>query len=109
MSGRHKHKWTYVIKHEPDYFGKNGFHNPTAVHVEAINVGRLDEIVAGLRSIGEVAESGGKFVVDLGKMGYTKLLGAGSVTKPLVVTVASASSRAEDKIKRAGGEIAKPG
>jgi len=108
MSGRHKHKWTYVIKYELDYFGKDGFHNPTSVHVETINVGRLNEIAGCLVSEGEAVESDGKTVVDLGKLGYAKLLGAGSVTKPLMVAVASVSPRAEDKIKRAGGQVTKP-
>jgi len=109
LAGRHKGKWTYVVKHEPGYFGKDGFRNPTAVYVEAINVGRLSEMALDLISEGKAAESQGKIAVDLEKLGYAKLLGAGSVSKPLVVTVASASRRAEDKIKKAGGEVVKPG
>jgi len=38
-------------------------------------------------------------------LGYTKLLGTGVITKPLIVQVASFSKTAAEKIKEAGGEI----
>jgi large subunit ribosomal protein L15 len=43
--------------------------------------------------------------MDLESLGYTKLLGAGKVTKPFVVKVASYSKSAAEKIKEAGGQI----
>ncbi|MCS7373525.1 MAG: 50S ribosomal protein L15, partial [archaeon GB-1845-036] len=30
-SGRHKHLWTWVMKYQPDYFGKKGFKPPLSL------------------------------------------------------------------------------
>jgi large subunit ribosomal protein L15 len=102
-AGRHKHLWSYVIRYEPEYFGKKGFTSPKSLRekVKAVNVGKLDEIAEKL----SIQEEGGKLFLDLTSLGYTKLLGAGKVTKPLVVKVASCSRSAAEKIKETGGEI----
>ncbi|MDH5376528.1 MAG: 50S ribosomal protein L15 [Candidatus Bathyarchaeota archaeon] len=101
-AGFHKHRWTYVIKYEPDYFGKKGFTSPKSLKrkVNAINAGTLDEIAEKLSTKKE-----GKLFIDLESLGYTKLLGTGKVTKPLTVKVRSCSKSAAEKIKEAGGQI----
>lgn len=102
-AGFHKHKWTYVIRYEPDYFGKKGFISPKSVRqkVNVINVGVLNEMAEKLSTRKEKD----KFFIDLESLGYTKLLGTGNVTKPLIVKVPSCSSSATEKIKKAGGQI----
>lgn len=102
-AGFHKHKWSYVIKYEPDYFGKKGFTSPKSVRrkVNVINVGVLDEMAEKLSTRKEKD----KFFIDLESLGYTKLLGTGNVTKPLIVKVPSCSGSATEKIKDAGGQI----
>ena len=101
--GKHKHTWSYVIKYEPEHFGKGGFTSPKGLKqkVNAINVGKLDEMVERLTAQKEK----GKVSVDLTSLGYTKLLGSGKVTKPLIVKVSSCSESAAEKIKEAGGQI----
>jgi len=102
-AGRHKHGWTYVIKYEPEYFGKRGFTSPKSLkqEVKIINVGELEEIAEKFK---EKTEEG-KILIDLESLGYTKLLGAGKVTKPLIVKVASCSKSAIEKIREAGGQV----
>jgi len=102
-AGRHKHGWTYVLRYEPDYFGKKGFTSPKSLRKKenVVNIGKLDEVAGKL----SVEKEKGKFFIDLESLGYTKLLGAGKVTKPLVVKVASCSKAAAEKIKEAGGQI----
>jgi large subunit ribosomal protein L15 len=102
-AGRHKGGWSYVLRYEPDYFGKKGFTSPKGLRqkVNVINVGKLDELA---EKTSEKREEG-KFFMDLESLGYTKLLGAGKVTKPFVVKVASYSKSAAEKIKEAGGQI----
>ena len=97
--GRHKHLWSWVVTHEPDYFGKNGFTSPKSLHIKvnAINLRKLEEIMQ--------ASKEEKPQINLTAMGYTKLLGTGKVTKPLTVQVSSCSKSAAEKIKKAGGEI----
>lgn len=105
--GRHKHGWTYVIKYEPDYFGKRGFTSPQSLtrKENVINVGELEELFEKLANTEMVNEKDGKPFIDLEKLGYTKLLGDGKVTKPLLVKVAAYSETAAEKLRNAGGQI----
>jgi len=97
--GRHKHLWSWVVTHEPDYFGKNGFTSPQSLQRQenAINLKKLEEIMQTSQEE--------KPQINLTALGYTKLLGTGKVTKPLTVRVSSYSKSAAEKIKKAGGEI----
>jgi len=97
--GRHKHLWSYVVTHEPDYFGKNGFTSPKSLHtkVNSINLNKLDQLTQ--------AGSGEKAKINLTDLGYTKLLGTGKITKALTIQVDFYSKSAAEKIKEAGGEI----
>ena len=97
--GRHKHLWSLVVTQEPGYFGKNGFISPKSLHtkVNAINLRKLEEIMQTSQEE--------KPQINLTAMGFTKLLGTGKVTKPLIVQVSSYSKSAAEKIKKAGGEI----
>jgi len=101
--GRHKALWSYMIKYEPEYYGKIGFTSPKSLkqEVNVINVGALEAIAEKLH----LEEGKDKSVIDLESLGYTKLLGAGKITKPLVVKAVSCSKIAEEKIKKAGGQL----
>ena len=96
MAGGHKHKWTKLLK--TDYFGKDGFHNPTTKEIHAININELATIV----------EKTGRDEIDLTRMGIDKLIGKGFIDKPVTVIVKSWSKMAEEKIARAGGRIVAP-
>ncbi|MEM3769997.1 MAG: uL15 family ribosomal protein [Candidatus Bathyarchaeia archaeon] len=102
-AGRHKHGWTYVIKYEPEYFGKKGFTSPKSLKQKnkVINVGELEEIAE--KCGGRTDE--GKIFIDLNGLGYTKLLGSGKITKPLIVKVAFCSKSAAEKIEEIGGQV----
>lgn len=104
-AGGHKHKWSYIVKYEPDYFGKHGFHRPTTQTTETINVGELEELVGGLLINGKAAEEEGGVFIDLSLLGYDKLLGNGRATRPLIVKVGSSSGSAVRKIEEAGGRV----
>lgn len=101
-AGRHKHGWSYILRYEPEYFSKKGFTSPKSLKVKenVINVGKLDEMTEKSQMKDQE-----KSYIDLERLGYTKLLGTGKVTKPLKVKVAACSSSAAEKIKAAGGEI----
>ncbi|MCW4044675.1 MAG: 50S ribosomal protein L15 [Candidatus Bathyarchaeota archaeon] len=101
-AGRHKHLWSYVVTYEPDYFGKHGFTSPKSLKqkTNTINLKQLEEL-----STQHATEKEGKLHIDLTRLGYTKLLGTGKTTKPLVISVASASKAAAEKIAEAGGEV----
>jgi large subunit ribosomal protein L15 len=90
-----------VTAYEPGYFGKHGFTSPQSL--------KLKERTLNLEKLQELSQAfpleEGKSRVDLTKLGYTKLLGSGQITKPVIVTIASFSKTAAEKIKEAGGEI----
>lgn len=106
-TGRHKHLWTYVVKYEPDYFGKHGFHRPKAVQrvITTINVGELDELVDLLISKGYAEKARDLIKIDLRKLGIKKLLGNGTVTHKLHVITNLATEKAISKIESAGGSV----
>ncbi|MGQ9460698.1 MAG: uL15 family ribosomal protein [Candidatus Bathyarchaeaceae archaeon] len=108
-AGRHKHGWTYVIKHEPDYFGKRGFTSQKAIgrKINVINVGELEELAHKLAVEKRLEKKGEKTFLDLGKLGYDKLLGMGKIATPILVKVAHHSEAAAKKIGEAGGQILK--
>ncbi|MDW8011354.1 MAG: uL15 family ribosomal protein, partial [Sulfolobales archaeon] len=55
-AGMHKHKWSWVVKYFPDWYGKRGFTYPVRMKEEyqAINVGELNELVRQLVSDGKI-------------------------------------------------------
>lgn len=105
LSGGHKQKWSYVLKHMPNHFGKHGFKRPPAVQreVRAINVGELDERLEELLRLGMAKQEGEKFVIDVGKFGFDKVLGGGQVTRPLEVMAKEFVDSAKRKLEEAGG------
>ncbi|AEA13572.1 MAG: uL15 family ribosomal protein [Thermoproteus sp.] len=112
MVGFHKHKWSFVMVHAEEtsgwpFYGKHGFKQPKQISVEwrPINVGRLEELVEEMESRGAAVKEGGRYVVDLLKLGYNKLLGGGEVSRPLVVYTPVATRAAVEKIAKAGGEV----
>ena len=101
-AGRHKHLWSYVLRHEPDYFKKKGFFSHRADRANVANVGQLEELARKLESVPEKGEIP---FLDLDKMGYDKLLGRGTIRRPFSVRVKSHSESATRKLKEVGGEI----
>ncbi len=95
--GRHKNLWSYVTTYEPDYFNKTGFTSPQSLH-RKVNV-------LNLKQLEQIAEAVGQTQLDLTAMGFTKLLGAGKITRSLTVTIPSASKSAAEKIVGASGKL----
>jgi len=108
-AGLDKHKWTYVIKHDPTYWEKKGFVSTKTLNktVSIINVGKLDDLADKLDSEKKLERKNKKIVLDLESLGYDKLLGTGEIIKPMLVKVASYSEAASRKLEEAGGQILK--
>ena len=108
-AGLDKHKWTWVVKHDPTYWNKKGFVSVKTLNkkVNVINIGKLDDLADKLESEKKLEKKENKIFVDLERLGYDKLLGTGEVIKPMLVKVASYSESASKKLEEAGGEILK--
>ena len=106
--GFHKHKWMWVLKYFPEWYGKRGFTPRGPEHweeIRGINLSQLEELVEALSSSGKIKVEGGVPVVDLGEHGYNKLLGSGRISRPVKVIVKYATERAIARVKEAGGEV----
>ncbi len=96
-AGGHKHKWSYVVKYDPERFGKHGFTRPFAEKINTINLYQLDEL-ARKNKIKEI---------DLAQLGFKKVLGTGKITQPITVKAKFFSENAIKKIEKAGGKVQK--
>jgi len=105
-AGKHKHKWSYVVKYEPEHFGKHGFKRPqgTVKEIKAINIGDLDRMIENLLEKNMAEKEGNAIKINLKKIGYDKLLGSGKPNKPLVVESKHFSKSAIKKLESTGGK-----
>jgi large subunit ribosomal protein L15 len=96
--GGAKNKWTYIVKYEPDHFGRHGFVPPQSDRLKEINLWEINKIIEG----GKLEkDNSGRFVVELS--GY-KVLGSGKLDSPAFIKATSFSKSAVDKIKGFGGD-----
>ncbi len=100
-AGKHKHFFMRTNKEEPDHFGHEQFHALRKSDVSRwVNLRDLNTLLKYSKS-GE----DGKTILDLGELGYGKLLGSGRVEAVFTIKVKWASKSAKDKITEAGGEV----
>lgn len=94
QAGLHKHKYSWMVKYDPDHFGRDPFRPPGYIKPSRwLNVGDLDDLA--------VAGPG----LDLSSMGVEKLLGSGGVSRAYQVKVGAFTKKAQAKIEAAGGKI----
>ncbi len=106
-AGLHKHKYIWMLKYDPDHFGRRGFkrHPSLITRDKTINIKQLEAMLPKLLADGKAREKGGAYTVDLKAIGYDKLLGTGRTTLKMNITVTSASVGAVEKVKGAGGSV----
>jgi large subunit ribosomal protein L15 len=95
LSGSKNQRKFWIIKNKPGHFGKYGF--------KSLKTRKLkpSERAINLRDIARLAE--GK-EVDLKQLGYDRVLGTGSLDKPLTIKAGSFTKKAAEKIEKAGGK-----
>lgn len=105
-----KHKKLHFLLYEQDRIrgaGNHGFtrHAQDTDPEATITVQHVDEGVEPWAAAGKASKQDQGFTVDLGALGFEKLLGTGQVTRKLAVTVGRASPSAVSKIQAAGGSV----
>lgn len=91
---------------DQDYFGKHGFVSKTPkAKIIAVNVSFVEQHIGKLVSQKLAAKENDVYSVDLGKLGYNKLLGDGKVSMKFSIKTPYASKSAVEKVKEAGGEV----
>ena len=105
-AGGLKHHWTYVVKYDPDRFGKYGFHNhnPAKKKHRVINLFEIETNIDKWVSEGKAEKKEDIYSVNLKTLGFNKVLATGKVTKKLYLQAEKFSEKAIEKIKAAGGK-----
>ncbi|MBI2580390.1 50S ribosomal protein L15 [Candidatus Woesearchaeota archaeon] len=89
-----------------EYFGKHGFVRKGSKRGPvSVNVGFIDENAERLAARKVATQDNGAYIIDIGELGFGKLLGKGKVTKKLVITANYASASAAEAVKAAGGQV----
>lgn len=109
-AGRYRHKRSRLIRtgeyFHMHYAGKKGFTSISDKRPakRTLNLWQLSEIANRLAAEKKTQTSTDKIIVDLGQLGFKKLLGTGSISRAVQVKVNECSEGALKKIKDAGGE-----
>ena len=106
-AGLKRHRWSSVIRYGWQ-IGKKGFTPVNKRPQHAINIGDIDLGLDRLIEQGKTRQSDGMIELNLTEMGYTKLLGNGTVTHPFRILVDNCSEKAQAKIGQAGGQVILP-
>jgi large subunit ribosomal protein L15 len=105
-----KHKKLHFLLYDPERVrgARNiGFtrHAQDTRPEASITVQHVEERAAQWAADGKASRQDNGFTVDLGPLGFDKLVGTGRVTQPLSLTVGRASAGAVRKVEAAGGRV----
>ena len=95
-AGRFRHKKSWVLRYEPDYYGKRGFKTPIEV--------KKDIKTITLKDLDILAKKLNKAEVDVSELGYDKVLSTGKLTQALTIKANKIVKKAKEKIEKAGGK-----
>lgn len=87
------------------YFGKYGFKSKNQKEIVAITTYTIQQKLNTWLAAKKISKENDTFIIDLGALGYDKLLSKGAVKAKLKITAQAATQNAIQKIKEAGGEI----
>jgi len=96
QAGMKKHKKSWMIKNDPNHFGKIGFVVPPKVKIEIKAI--------TLKDIDILAKKLNKNEIDISEIGFDKVLSSGKLTQPLTIKAKKFVERAKQKIEEAGGK-----
>lgn len=101
VSGQLKHHYSSMLKYDPKHFGHGSTRPPHP------NITKKWASVRDLNDLYRIygVQDGDTHIIDLGKVGYEKLLGGGSVSKPYTIKIPASTKSADEKVKAAGGEV----
>jgi len=100
-SGLMKHHFSTMLKEDPDHFGHDSTHPPHPNIIKKwTSVRDIDDLFAKSGK-----KEGEKNILDLTTLGYAKLLGGGQVKNAYVVKIKQSTASAQEKVKKAGGEV----
>ena len=103
QSGMLKHHFSSMLKYEPDHFGHSALNPPQRNIIKKwTNVRDLDDLYSQ-----HGKQENDKKILDLKALDFDKLLGGGQIKNAYSIKIDQFTSKAEDKVKNAGGELVK--
>src|SRR5437870_12403368 len=82
MAGLHKHKFKWMIKYEPDHFGRHGLTRHFQPHeTKSLDLEDLARRIEELETAGHANNDDSRINVDLTAPGIARLLGSGGVPR----------------------------
>jgi large subunit ribosomal protein L15 len=96
-AGMMKHKKSWMLKYEPNHFGRRGFKVPSGAkkQLKAISLKDIDILAKKLN----------KTEINISEFGYDKVLSTGKLTQPLTIKAKKFVERAKKKIEETGGKV----
>ena len=96
-----------MLKYDRDHFGRHGFKRPQCLVTAytSINVAELEEQMGRFVEMKYATKQGDIYYINLADAGIDKLLGNGSISIAVNVTVSQVSEKAREKIVASGGSI----
>ncbi|MFC1723509.1 uL15m family ribosomal protein [Nanoarchaeota archaeon] len=87
-------------------FGKHGFKSKSRMpEMHPVNIKTVEDCLPTWILSGKAKKQADSYIINLADLGYNKLLGTGTSTLKLSITVDFASHRAVEKIQKAGGSV----
>ena len=103
QSGMLKHHFSSMLKDDPDHVGHSSLNPPQRNIIKKwTNVRDLDDLYSQYGK-----QENDKKILDLKALGFDKLLGGGQIKNAYSIKIDQFTSKAEDKVKNAGGELVK--
>ena len=99
------HKKQGIVLGRTGFLPRRGVQRVKAITVGFFTLQNVNKLVAA----GKAAKDGDAFSIDLGKLGYGKLLGTGNTSLKLNLHVSSVTASAEEKISIVGGKVISSG
>ncbi len=87
------------------YFGKHGFKTKNNEAIISKNTGYFETNIEKLASKNLVKKEGDAYIIEAERLNFNKLLGRGKLSHKLKINVPSASKKAIEIVKNAGGSI----
>lgn len=97
-----KHKFSWILKYNPNYFGKHGFKRPNKIKEKCINLLEISSISSKLLNNGLAKIKDEYIEVDVSKLGYDKVLAGGYLDKKYIIKAKKFSEKALEKIRKLG-------
>ena len=87
-------KKSWMLKYDPEHFGKHGFKPLPRKEMRAIT----------LKDIDALADNLNRNEINLSEFGFQKVLSTGRLTKPLTIKAQKFVEKAKQKIEESGGK-----